>query len=239
VNLIIDDNAIYTVKDTITLQGTGFITGNGYLELDEGGKVIINNWSYSLFKGREGVHPRGIWGTYPGAGTVNNYKVYRRVEGGSWTLIKTLSSSARQYIDSTFEIATTGGNNLDLDYRVTAVLQFFGESGYSNTITYKADNPLGKGQQTSGEIFTYNLFDNYPNPFNPATVIRYSIADATDVRLIVYDILGREISVLVKEKKEPGNYEILFSADELSSGVYIYRMTTDKFISVKKMLLVK
>ena len=84
-----------------------------------------------------------------------------------------------------------------------------------------------------------NLFDNYPNPFNPETIIQYSIAEPTGVRLIIYDILGREIKVLVNEKKEPGNYEVSFDAKDLSSGIYIYRIETKNFTKSQKMVLMK
>jgi hypothetical protein len=239
VNLIIDGTNIYSANDTITLQGSGFITGDGYFERGTNGWVNINSWNYSVFKGRQGNHPKIIWGTYPGSGTVTNYKVYRRVQLGSWSLWKTVSSTIREAIDSTFTISTNGGNNWKLDYKVTAIISGTGETGDSNTITYKANNPFFGKDQTGIESFTYELYDNYLNPFNPTTLIKYSIADATDVSLAVYDILGREIKILVNERKEPGNYEILFNADELSSGVYIYRMTTDKFTSVKEMILLR
>jgi hypothetical protein len=81
VKLIIKAN--YVTKDTITLEGTGFITGDGYFYIGLNGAIILNSWSRSLFKSREGDHPKCIWGTYPGAGTVTGYKLYRRVNEGS------------------------------------------------------------------------------------------------------------------------------------------------------------
>jgi hypothetical protein len=68
------------------------------------------------------------------------------------------------------------------------------------------------------------LFRNYPNPCNSATKIRYQISDIRDLKLAVYDLLGREVAVLVDEKKEPGSYEVQFDGSGLSSGVYFYRM---------------
>jgi hypothetical protein len=98
---------------------------------------------------------------------------------------------------------------------------------------------LGKGQGELSEVFTYSLSENYPNPFNPSTIIRYSVADAANVRLVIFDILGKEIKVLVNEKKEPGNYEVYFDAGNLASGIYFYTMTTKAFTSTRKMMLVK
>jgi hypothetical protein len=86
---------------------------------------------------------------------------------------------------------------------------------------------------------TYSLEPNYPNPFNPSTVIRYQIPDASYVSLKVYDPLGRVVATLVNEPKEAGYYEVTFDASSLGSGVYFYRMTAGTFTQVKKMLLMK
>ena len=89
------------------------------------------------------------------------------------------------------------------------------------------------------------LIDNYPNPFNPSTKIKYSVpsnvkSGAADVKLIVYDILGREIKTLVNEKQQAGNYEVNFNASGLASGMYIYRIEVgNKFSSTKKMILLR
>lgn len=88
----------------------------------------------------------------------------------------------------------------------------------------------------------YNLYQNYPNPFNPSTVIKYSIQETGLVRLIVYDILGNEITQLVNEIKAPGNYETefnLLSNKRLSSGVYIYKLNINGKTFAKKMLMLK
>ena len=68
------------------------------------------------------------------------------------------------------------------------------------------------------------LCQNYPNPFNPNSEIRYQISEFRIVRLSVYDLLGREVSVLVNEKKAPGMYQVKFDGSNLASGVYFYRL---------------
>ena len=83
------------------------------------------------------------------------------------------------------------------------------------------------------------LFANRPNPFNPETIIRYSIENDDRVNLIVYDILGREVAVLVDEFKEAGEYEVSFIPKGLPSGVYLYRIKTSRFQDVKKMMYLK
>ena len=85
----------------------------------------------------------------------------------------------------------------------------------------------------------YSLEQNYPNPFNPETVIRFSIPEQNFTRLVVYDILGKEIAVLVNEVLSAGNYNINFEAAELPSGIYFYRLNTDKFSESRKMILLK
>ena len=85
----------------------------------------------------------------------------------------------------------------------------------------------------------FTLEQNYPNPFNPTTVIRYQLPENGRVTLKIYDLLGREINTLVNEEKIPGNYTVQFDGSKLSSGVYFYQIQTEKFRSVKKMLLIK
>jgi len=85
----------------------------------------------------------------------------------------------------------------------------------------------------------YNLSQNYPNPFNPSTMIRYSVTNSELVRIKVYDILGREVTSLVNEIKQPGTYEVQFDASGLASGIYLYRIESGSFIQTKKMILLK
>ncbi|MCX6164954.1 MAG: T9SS type A sorting domain-containing protein, partial [Ignavibacteriae bacterium] len=82
----------------------------------------------------------------------------------------------------------------------------------------------------------YALKQNYPNPFNPTTSIQFSIPKNGLVKLVVYDILGKEVSTLVNEVKTAGNYIIDFNASNLTSGIYFYKITSGEFSSVKKML---
>jgi len=85
----------------------------------------------------------------------------------------------------------------------------------------------------------YNLSQNYPNPFNPVTTINYDLPYDGIVTVKLYDILGRELRTLVNEMKTAGYYKLLFNADDLSSGVYFYRMTAGDFVAVKKFVVLK
>jgi hypothetical protein len=106
--------------------------------------------------------------------------------------------------------------------------------------TLKLQNEVtGTGSQGSLIPKEYRLEQNYPNPFNPMTVIRYELPAACDVRLAVYDVLGREVAVLVDEKKAPGVYTVEWNAAHLASGVYIYRLTAGSYTRSMKMILMK
>ena len=86
----------------------------------------------------------------------------------------------------------------------------------------------------------FELFQNYPNPFNPTTNIKYQITKTSNVKLIVFDILGREVETLVNEFQKAGTYEINFDAGKIPSGIYFYTMDVDnKRIDTKKMILIK
>ncbi len=85
----------------------------------------------------------------------------------------------------------------------------------------------------------YNLAQNYPNPFNPETMIKYSVKKTGLVTIKVFNLLGQEVKTLVNDVKEPGFYEFNFTTSGLASGVYIYKMQADSFISTKKFILLK
>lgn len=112
--------------------------------------------------------------------------------------------------------------------RIAKVLHL---SGYTDSI-YTGIKDINKPLE-------YTLSQNYPNPFNPISRIRYSIPVSSQVKLQVYDILGREVETLVNTDQTAGNYEVEFDGANLASGLYIYRITAGSFTSVKKMLLLK
>ncbi|MBU2493160.1 MAG: AGE family epimerase/isomerase [Bacteroidetes bacterium] len=85
----------------------------------------------------------------------------------------------------------------------------------------------------------FNLFQNYPNPFNPSTKIKFSVSEPGNVSLKIYDALGREIKELANNYYNAGNYEIDFSGDKLSSGIYFYSLISGNNIKTKKMILLK
>jgi len=93
---------------------------------------------------------------------------------------------------------------------------------------------------TNNVIITETKLDaNYPNPFNPSTIIKYQIKEKTQVTLKIYDIMGREVQTLVNTIQESGYYEIIFNAQNFSSGVYFYTLSTKDYIRSHKMILTK
>jgi hypothetical protein len=85
----------------------------------------------------------------------------------------------------------------------------------------------------------FDLSQNYPNPFNPSTMIEYSVPSNRHVNLKVFDILGREVATLVNEQKSAGSYQVNFNAENIPSGVYIYKLSSGNYTTSRKMLMIK
>ena len=127
------------------------------------------------------------------------------------------------YTDNSSGCTMTSGSNLT--YRPNTCFTM-STSNKSNEISSVIPN-------------TYSLNQNYPNPFNPVTRINFDIPKQGMVSLRVYDVLGREVKTLVNEVKAPGVYSVDFNGTELSSGVYFYKLESNGFTDIKKMMLIK
>ena len=131
----------------------------------------------------------------------------------------------------------------NVSYKVTAMDNQLKESVPSDSKTTHVlggdPSKIVVNPPTSNLPSKYNLSANYPNPFNPNTIINYAVKDAGLVSIKVYDILGAEVATLVNETKEAGEYAVEFNASALPSGVYIYTLQVNGFTSSKKMLLMK
>ncbi|HSW55544.1 MAG TPA: T9SS type A sorting domain-containing protein [Ignavibacteriaceae bacterium] len=136
-------------------------------------------------------------------------------------------------------LANGGGGNLG-KYSGKYVSTSLDE--YGNKIGDLIAKLGSSGSQENNETIIpaeYKLYQNYPNPFNPVTTIKYDIVKAQDVKLAVYDILGREVVSLVNAQQQPGSYEVNWDASGFASGIYFYTLTSGDFISTKKLILLK
>jgi endo-1,4-beta-xylanase len=104
---------------------------------------------------------------------------------------------------------------------------------------YVKETPLGVNETASLLPSKYELEQNFPNPFNPSTNIRYSIVKTSKVSLKIYDILGRLVQTLVNTVQSPGQYTVTFNAKDFASGVYFYQINAGSFIATKKLMLLK
>lgn len=113
--------------------------------------------------------------------------------------------------------------------------------GEGDTIIHRVTVPVSLQQIITEIPDLFSLSQNYPNPFNPTTKIRFDISgtSSSQTLLTVYDLLGREVAVLVNEKLAPGGYEVDFDGSNLPSGVYYYKISAGDFNETKKMVLVK
>ncbi|NOS84288.1 MAG: T9SS type A sorting domain-containing protein, partial [Ignavibacteria bacterium] len=118
-----------------------------------------------------------------------------------------------------------------------------GAIGISGTeiecVTVKFSDPTGIQQINEGVPGTFSLSQNYPNPFNPTTTIKFDITEESSVKVVIYDMLGREIYTLVNETMIAGSYKVDFNASDLASGTYFYRINAGDFSDIKKMILIK
>jgi subtilisin-like proprotein convertase family protein len=138
-------------------------------------------------------------------------------------------------------MGTCGGTALNGNWILTII-----DGAATNTGTLlgwgiRFNNAVLVGSQNISSTVpgNFNLHQNYPNPFNPVTKIKFEIPSSELVKIQIFDILGREIKMLVNERMNPGIYEYAFDASNLSSGVYFYKMQAGEFNDVKKMLLIK
>lgn len=122
-------------------------------------------------------------------------------------------------------------------------------TGIDSAVTIPIFNPIvetarwtttsGINQLGSEVPVSYNLYQNYPNPFNPSTSIVFDIVKTGLVKIVIYNMIGEEIEVLHNSSLTPGKYRIDFHGENLSSGIYYYRIEANDFVSVRKMLLIK
>jgi len=186
------------------------------------------------------------WTEYPN-NNVTQYQIWRRIKykknpTEDPVLLATVNRGTTSYIDYDFYGTNLGYTDWMLWYDV--------RSYYSTEGTYPDPNwaqvfsgGLIREKPTDLEekltVVKENSLDNFPNPFNPSTVIQYQIVESGFVSVKVYDNLGREVDVLVNKEQQSGKYSVAFDASKLASGIYFYTINAKDFYKVKKMILLR
>ena len=203
------------------------------------------DWKTNLFV----THPDNLVFGYVPTGdsliqsinVINNSEKPIKINGllnrdSSFTVITPLPIAIDSLDSSTIQIMfkpEDGGNYSDdlylqWNHKQERVTQIVGLSG-TTIVSVKSE----------GNKMNYVLDQNYPNPFNPVTTIIYEIPKISLVSLKIFDLLGREVATLVNEEKPAGRYKVEFNGDRLSSGLYFYKLQSENYTSVKKMILLK
>jgi len=121
------------------------------------------------------------------------------------------------------------------------VVNLVGNSDYVNEqgFWYLCRFALTGVAETQPVQKVYRLDQNYPNPFNPATTIAFALAKPSHVRLQIYDVTGRLVMTLIDRHMDAGEHKVQFAAGDLASGVYLYRLSADRFMETEKFVVVK
>ena len=166
-------------------------------------------------------------------GDVKSWKFYVRcLSGGKVKLSWDLSQVPGRFNFTLFDVSS--GRVVDM----RSVSEYVYNAVNNETREFRIDAVTGVSEENTIPK-SYALYQNYPNPFNPSTTIEFDIPERTNVKLIVYDILGREVETIIDKELEPGKYKLNFTATNLPSGVYFYTLKTPKFTKTNKMLLIK
>jgi hypothetical protein len=161
---------------------------------------------------------------YVATKTASQSTIYRSSDGGiTWSPVGDPISSSSGGL---WSIAITPRNTIValVDYDL-----------YTNDSTFVTTGVIGQNELP----FTSQLYQNFPNPFNPTTIIKFDLWKKSHITLKVFDLLGRELFTLADEEKEAGAYSFCFRGETLSGGTYFYRLQTDHSVSIKKMILLK
>jgi len=228
---------VHTTKD-LRLNGEGLISFRVIAGMNEGNFASDVKIGFSL-DNLSPFFPRNIIATISDDFQIllnweeniesdfHNYLIYRSNDYINYEIIG--ESVEPNFIDSDVQ------NNKDYYYKITAMDINQNESEFSEILSILfTDNDDNFSQPIS-----YSLSQNYPNPFNPTTKINYSILEKGNVKITVFDALGRELFMLVNEEKPAGNYSVDFNANMLSSGIYFYSINSNYFYDVKKMILLR
>ena len=164
---------------------------------------------------------------------------------GEYNNVRFTKSNLSEHNNQDYLVNTKGIGNK------TVILKLIVETNIQPNFALTLENSGNARETLNKEIYKeilynndklvteYALVQNFPNPFNPSTTIKYQLPQDGLVTLKIYDILGKEVTTLINEEKPAGKYEVNFNASQLASGVYIYKIQAGSFVSSKKMILLK
>jgi hypothetical protein len=217
------------VKTSFSTRSGGHVNKNGFKIYQNGveytGPTPVELVSFNAEVKNNIVHLN--WKT---ATEVNNYgfEIERSLDNEVWSKIGFVAGHGNSNSPKEYYFEDSKLSNNSYQYRLRQV-DNDGSFAYSNIVKVNIDQLPNN--------FTLN--QNYPNPFNPSTKISWQSPVSSRQTLKVYDIIGNEVATLVDEFREAGNYEIDFNASQLTSGVYVYKITAGNFSDTKKMILSK
>jgi photosystem II stability/assembly factor-like uncharacterized protein len=259
------DIRAFVVSGTTLFAGTSGAYPRGvYLSTDNGTHwTTANNQLAS-----ENIRTLAVSGTYIYAGTDGSGIFLSTDKGTSWTAVNTglptnVSGNALAVSGANIFAGSASGNAASGIFVSTDNGAHWTTAGSGLTNpdvvalavagTYLYAGTFGDGiwrrplsemvtsvPLSSGELpARFSLEHNYPNPFNPSTAIKYELPNSSDVRLSVYDMLGREVAVLVNERRDAGVHEVTFDGSNLASGVYFYRLQAGALVQSRKLVLLR
>ncbi len=229
---------VFTIHKNLTMLGLALNSPPNFTRINTGANDTTN---YKFDWRKAGFHPsiRYKWAIQKvGSG---GYRYFESNNGG----VDTSITIQGRFLDSLANVFGYTGDSVWCTWKVWAYNGY--DSSGSNTFIVTIANPNVGINNISQEIPSeFKLFNNYPNPFNPTTRIRFDVPEQSYVNLKVYDYLGREITQLVNEDLTAGSYEVDFNTSELGnlpSGVYFYKIQTNgksgAFVDTKRMILIK
>ena len=225
---------------TIRLRHNGFITSDGFSVITIGNNVTLDSdsWDRGLLLTDNHDHPQLLWTVNPSMSAVDYYKIYRKIDNGSFIQMDSVTGNV--WTDYVLNFVNNEAvTNIHVYYYVKA-FNSTSSSDPSNTVNAIVEKSNRKIRSTlNTDQFSYKLEQNYPNPFNPTTSISYSLKSDDFVSLKVYNILGQQVADLVDQNLKAGYHLVNFDASNLPSGIYIYKINTSSYTASKKMLLIK
>ncbi len=222
-----------TAQATATLNSVTFLSGSEAIAV--GDKVTLKSndggqtWTYVPLTTTQTLNGvaflnNNAWAIGAKSSSPKSIGVWQSVDkGANW-------SNKVEY--AVFDTASTTYNDIAVTNNGSVFVCGASSAVYTNSL-------LVSVEKIDGIPTSFELSQNYPNPFNPETTINYSLNNTGIVRLNVYDVLGRLVKSLVNENQMPGRYSVKFDGSNLSSGIYIYSISTGNSILTKKMLLIK